>query len=100
MVALTNPGEVSLVVMEVRVSPKVKKRIAERAEQGVCLHCGKPIYRRGLCTTHYTRFRTSLLELPKQQRPDHEAKMLELGQIVERGARRVAVNEFRQLARG
>jgi hypothetical protein len=68
MVAFSHQSAVSVIVMEVRVSPKVRKQIEERVTQGKCLHCERDIYRRGLCTTHYTRYRTAIQELPSAQR--------------------------------
>lgn len=92
-------SEASVIVMEVQLTPKVRKRVAERTEAGKCLKCDCEVHRRGLCTKHYSQFRTALLERPKKERPAIEAKLIERGDVAkDRQGQRSVVNEFREFA--
>lgn len=92
--------QVSVIVMEVRLSPRIKKHVAARTAACKCLQCDQPTYRRGLCTSHYSQFRTALQELPKKERQVLECKLIEKGEVAEdrQGQRLHSVNVFRQLA--
>ena len=92
--------EVSVVVMDVKLSAKVKKQVDDRLGAGKCLQCEKPVYRRGLCSCHYGRYRTALQEQPKKARGELEARMIEKGMIASdrQGHRPNVVNVFRDFA--
>ena len=92
--------ERSVIVMEVRLSAKVKKHVDSRLEAGKCLHCDQPAERRGLCWCHYGRFRTALQEQPKRTRGELEVKMIEQGMVAgeRQGHRPNVVNVFRNFA--
>lgn len=92
--------EVSVVVMDVKLSTKVKKQVESRLESGKCLQCDSPIHRRGLCTCHYGRYRAALQEQPKKVRGELEARMIEKGMVAHerQGHRPNVVNVFRDFA--
>lgn len=93
-------SEASVIVMDVQVSRKIQRHVEDRVKCGKCLECDQPIHRRGLCTLHYSRFRTALLEQPKSRRPSTEAKYIERGMIAGEGVvRQISVgNIYRDIA--
>lgn len=100
MVDFNNGSEASVIVMAVRLSPRVRKRVEERIRAGKCLHCDEASYRRGLCMTHYWQWRSAMLDTPKRERPAREAKLIESGRLAEnrQGKKPGIVNLFREIA--
>lgn len=47
-----------------------------------CLLCDKTEYERGLCTTHYPRYRRAVQALPLDQRESFEAAQIAAGKIL------------------
>jgi hypothetical protein len=97
----TDQSEVSVIVMEVRVSPRIRKTVEQRDSAGLCLLCENKAIRRGLCSCCYGRYRAAISERPKKDRAALEAKLIEAGKIIEnrQGFRRDVVNVFRQFAK-
>jgi hypothetical protein len=93
-------SQVSVIVMAVRVNPRVRKVVEQRDTAGLCLLCDEKAVKRGLCHCHYKRYRAAMYELPKRERPNVEARLIEAGKLIEnrQGQRRDVINVFRQFA--
>ena len=91
---------VSVIVMSVELSRKVQKLVEDKASRHECLECEEEEYCRGLCKTHYSRYRTARNSLPKSKQHTFEAKLIENGKLAEdmQGRRRDIDNHFRALA--
>lgn len=86
-----------IVVMDTKPTKKTQERIEQRRQAGVCLLCEKAIYKRGLCSVHYNRFRTALNDpaLSDEQRAELEAKAIREGMVgLSNQGRRGVKNEF------
>lgn len=88
--------EVSVMVMEAKPKPGIRKQVEERHEQGVCLLCEKRAWKRGVCTTHYSRWRTARADVPNRERPAFDAQQIRDGKLLpDRQGQRDVENEFR-----
>lgn len=88
--------EMSVMVMDVRPKPGLKRLVEERDERGVCLLCEKEAWKRGLCTTHYGRWRAARSELNKTQQVTFDAQQIRDGKLLpDRQGQRDVVNEYR-----
>jgi hypothetical protein len=91
--------EMSVMVMEARPKPGLKKIVEERDESGLCLLCDRPALKRGLCTCHYGRWRTARAEHSSREceRLAFDAKQIRDGKLLpnRNGQPRSFVNEYR-----
>jgi hypothetical protein len=89
--------EMSVIVMDVRPKPGLKRLVEERDEQGVCLLCAKEAWKRGLCTTHYGRWRAARGEQPKHKQAAFDAQQIRDGKLLpdRQGQKLDVVNEYR-----
>lgn len=87
-----------LVVM-VDATPKVvtRKQIKAKVSAGECLLCKQQIWKRGLCKTHYSRYRVARAERPEDERVMFDAKQIRAGKLLpsRQGQHAQIVNEFR-----
>lgn len=97
MVALNG---LAVVMVNVKVSADVKKRIAERGQQGLCLICDCQEEAMGLCSAHYHQYRAAKMELPKDRQLSYEADLLRTGHLrrSRQGRRSKGPNPFRRIA--
>lgn len=83
-------------VMEAKPKPAIRKAIEERDDQGVCLLCDKEAWKRGLCTTHYGRWRTARAEIPARERLSFDAGQIRDGKLLpDRQGQKGVINEFK-----
>lgn len=91
--------EMSVMVMEARPKPGLKRIVEERDDSGLCLLCDQPARKRGLCTCHYGRWRTARLEHSKREaeRLAFDAQQIRDGKLLpdRQGRKRNCVNEYR-----
>jgi len=62
-----------------------EKQIAiDRDKSGECIVCGKkePGRRRGLCVTHYNRFRAAFKRTPSNRRKEYDQLLVSKGQLL------------------
>jgi hypothetical protein len=100
-VIATATAGISVVVMDVRLKQGVRAIVAAKVAAGQCLCCEEPSAgdRLGLCSKHYQRFRTALLEKPIGERETFRAQLIRDGKLLpsRQGQRTDIVNEFREV---
>lgn len=92
---------VSVMLMETKPKPSVRKLVEERRECGLCLipDCGCKANKRGLCDSHYNQYYLCLIRLPMAERIEFEREQIREGRLLKfREHRNIEkpVNPFRK----
>lgn len=94
---LTASYGMTVMIVDVKPRPSVRQHVQECRDKNVCLLCGKPAEKRGLCLPEYGQYRVALMELPLVERPAFEARMIREGKLLpsRQGQRIDQPNTFR-----
>lgn len=92
---------VSVMLMETKPKPSVRKLVEERRESGLCLipDCPCDANKRGLCDRHYNQYYFCLIQLPVAERIEYEREQIREGRLLkfrEHQNKPKAVNPFRK----
>jgi hypothetical protein len=67
---------------DIEVLPRFRKFIAQKQAKGECLKCAAKAKKRGLCDSHYYRFRMDKKDVTKSRRAAFEANAIRTGDIL------------------
>ncbi len=98
MLTQTLCGTYGVVVMaDAKPRMEVRRVVERKASANECLLCKSKVFKRGLCTTHYGRYRIARTDVPVAERPLFDAKQIKAGRLLSsrQGQRMDIVNEFR-----
>ena len=86
-------------VVMVDTTPRTitRKLIKQKLDRNECLLCGAPAHKRGLCKTHYSRYRVVRSEKAASDRVMFDARLIKSGRLLpsRQGQRTDRTNEFR-----
>jgi hypothetical protein len=72
---------ITIMAIDTKPRPGIRKRVQMRIEQGVCLQCDDAAERLGCCGRHYRKFRSDKNELPLNEREMFQAREIRAGRI-------------------